>query len=42
MDTPQNAMSIALNMMSNRNVEEVVLLLKTQSQKTQKADYEKV
>jgi coatomer subunit beta len=42
MEVRRKAMSIALSMTSSRNVEEVVLFLKKQLQKTQEADYEKV
>ncbi|KAJ3571546.1 hypothetical protein NP233_g3685 [Leucocoprinus birnbaumii] len=37
----RKAMSIVLNMTSSRNVEEVVLFLKKQLQRTQEADFEK-
>lgn len=42
MEVRRKAMSIALSMTSSRNVEEVVLFLKKQLQKTQETDYEKV
>ena len=35
-------MSIVLSMTSSRNVEEVVIFLKKQLQKTQEADFDKV
>jgi len=38
----RKAISIALSMTSSRNVEEVVLFLKKQLQKTQDQEYEKV
>lgn len=38
----RKAVGIALSMTSSRNVEEVVLFLKKQLQKTQEADFEKV
>ncbi|KDR85943.1 hypothetical protein GALMADRAFT_132560 [Galerina marginata CBS 339.88] len=41
MEVRRKAMSIVLSMTSSRNVEEVVLFLKKQLQKTQEADFEK-
>ena len=38
----RKAMSIILSMTSSRNVEEVVMYLKKQLQKTQEVDFEKV
>ena len=38
----RKAISIVLSMTSSRNVEEVVVFLKKQLQKTQEADFEKV
>jgi coatomer subunit beta len=42
MEVRRKAMNIVLSMTSSRNVEDVVLFLKKQLQKTQEADYEKV
>ena len=42
MEVRQKAMSIVLSMTSTRNVEEVVLFLKKQLQRTQEHDYDKV
>ncbi|KAF8636776.1 hypothetical protein AX16_010977 [Volvariella volvacea WC 439] len=41
MEVRRKALAIVLNMTSSRNVEEVVLFLKKQLQKTQEADFEK-
>ena len=42
MEVRRKAISIVLSMTSTRNVEEVVLFLKKQLQKTQEADFDKV
>lgn len=42
MEVRRKAIGIVLSMTSSRNVEEVVLFLKKQLQKTQEADFEKV
>ena len=42
MEVRRKAMSIVLSMTSSRNVEEVVIFLKKQLQKTQEADFDKV
>ena len=42
MEVRRKAISIVLSMTSSRNVEEVVIFLKKQLQKTQEADFEKV
>lgn len=42
MEVRRKAMSIVLSMTSTRNVEEVVLFLKKQLQRTQEHDYDKV
>lgn len=42
MEVRRKAMSIVLSMTSTRNVEEVVLFLKTQLQRTQEREFEKV
>lgn len=42
MEVRRKALSIVLSMTSSRNVEEVVLFLKKQVQRTQEQDYEKV
>lgn len=42
MEVRRKAMSIVLSMTSSRNVEEVVVFLKKQLQKTQEADFDKV
>jgi len=42
MEVRRKAMAIVLSMTSSRNVEEVVLFLKKQLQKTQEADFDKV
>ena len=42
MEVRRKAISIVLSMTSSRNVEEVVVFLKKQLQKTQEADFEKV
>lgn len=42
MEVRRKAISLVLSMTSSRNVEEVVLFLKKQLQKTQEADFEKV
>jgi coatomer subunit beta len=42
MEVRRKAISIVLSMTSSRNVEDVVLFLKKQLQKTQEADFEKV
>lgn len=42
MEVRRKAMSIVLRMTSARNVEEVVLFLKKQLQRTQEHDYDKV
>jgi coatomer subunit beta len=42
MEVRRKAISIVLSMTSSRNVEEVVVFLKKQLQKTQEADFDKV
>lgn len=42
MEVRRKAIAIVLSMTSSRNVEEVVLFMKKQLQKTQEADFEKV
>jgi len=42
MEVRRKAIGIVLSMTSTRNVEEVVLFLKKQLQKTQEADFDKV
>jgi coatomer subunit beta len=42
MEVRRKAMSIVLSMTSSRNVEEVVLFLKKQLQRTQEREFEKV
>jgi coatomer subunit beta len=42
MEVRRKAMSIVLSMTTSRNVEEVVLFLKKQLQRTQEQDFEKV
>ena len=42
MEVRRKAISIVLSMTSSRNVEDVVLFLKKQLQKTQEQDFEKV
>ena len=42
MEVRRKAMSIVLSMTSTRNVEEVVLFLKKQLQRTQEHDHDKV
>jgi vesicle coat complex subunit len=42
MEVRRKAMSLVLSMSSSRNVEEVVVFLKKQLQKTQEADFDKV
>jgi vesicle coat complex subunit len=42
MEVRRKAISIGLSMTSSRNVEEVVIFLRKQLQKTQEADFEKV
>jgi coatomer subunit beta len=42
MEVRRKALAIVLSMTSSRNVEEVVLSLKKQLQKTQEADFDKV
>lgn len=42
MEVRRKAISIVLSMTSSRNVEDVVLFLKKQLQKTQEADFENV
>lgn len=42
MEVRRKAMAIVLSMTSSRNVEEVVLFLKKQLQKTQEQDFDKV
>jgi coatomer subunit beta len=42
MEVRRKAISIVLSMSSSRNVEEVVVFLKKQLQKTQEADFDKV
>lgn len=42
MEVRRKAISIVLSMTSSRNVEDVVIFLKKQLQKTQEADFEKV
>lgn len=42
MDVRRKAISVVLNMTSSRNVEEVVLFLKKQLQRTQEADFDGV
>jgi coatomer subunit beta len=42
MEVRRKAIGIVLSMTSTRNVEEVVLFLKKQLQKTQEQDYDKV
>lgn len=42
MEVRRKAIGIVLSMTSSRNVEDVVIFLKKQLQKTQEADFEKV
>jgi coatomer subunit beta len=42
MEVRRKAISIVLSMTSTRNVEDVVIFMKKQLQKTQEADFEKV
>lgn len=42
MEVRRKAIAVVLSMTSSRNVEDVVLFLKKQLQKTQEADFEKV
>ncbi len=42
MEVRRKAISVVLSMTTSRNVEEVVLFLKKQLQKTQESDFDKV